>query len=161
VRPLHGLLYAVAGLIGVQLFTVATVAPSWVNGLVSAAAGICALVFLYRARVNADALSLRRPHWSKGWVIGAWFIPVANAVLVPLVLLDLAKSSTRRPGALGLVVGWAVLFFGNLFLNAWNGGTTAPSWASFAASAVAGLLFVALLWWIADGQARAAPSTAV
>jgi hypothetical protein len=153
-RPLHGLLYAVTALIGVQLVARAfadlgaTSIAATLSDVTFLAAGVCALVFLYRARVNLDALPEASPRWSTGWVIGAWLVPIANIVLAPLVLADIAKPSVRRrPIAMALVVGWAVAITATALL-----GLLYQPVAALACAVVAGVLFVLLLWLIADGQ---------
>lgn len=49
--------------------------------------------WLYRARRNIDAIGATSAEWPSGWTVGAWFIPLANLVLVPMVLADVARGS--------------------------------------------------------------------
>ncbi len=37
------------------------------------------------------------PLWSAGWAIGAWFIPVANVLVGPAVVADVAKNMADDP----------------------------------------------------------------
>jgi uncharacterized Tic20 family protein len=86
------------------------------------AGGTLFLFWLYRARNNLELARDVASHWTPGWAVGAWFVPFANFVLGPLVLLDVARNSqpwqdTRGRRALGTfvwtwVIGW---FVGNLF----------------------------------------------
>ena len=62
-------------------------------------AGATFLVWLYLARTGTDPDAADPPRWGAGWTIGAWFVPVANLVLPPIVVADLWRATTRRgPG---------------------------------------------------------------
>lgn len=80
--------------------------------LVAIASAVVLIVWLYRCRKNLDAFESAYPRWGAGWTIGAWFIPIANLVLVPLVFADVARNSARtaeRASRLVAVVWvWAV-----------------------------------------------------
>jgi hypothetical protein len=91
--------------------------------------GITALVLLiiwaWRSAHNARALGRTNARLSPGWAIGAWFIPLANFVLVYLVISDLWRSSDpdtergdgwrRLPGS-PLVRLWIVAYVGGVVL---------------------------------------------
>ncbi|MEV7770977.1 DUF4328 domain-containing protein [Kitasatospora sp. NPDC086791] len=87
----------------------------WKGLLVIVAAGVVFLVWLWRARINAESLggpdSQRRV---RGWVVGSWMTPVANLWIPYLIVTDIWKASAPRrsaPGAL-LVVWWGAWVIG-------------------------------------------------
>ena len=49
-----------------------------VQMVVSLAAGICFLMWIYRAHRNLPALGARRLKYSPGWTVGYFFIPILN-----------------------------------------------------------------------------------
>ncbi|MFF0493507.1 DUF4328 domain-containing protein [Nocardia sp. NPDC004068] len=61
------------------------------------AAGIVFLMWLWRARRNAESLSAARHRLSIGWVIGAWFCPVVNFWFPYLIVADVVRASAPRP----------------------------------------------------------------
>jgi hypothetical protein len=74
-----------------------------------AAAGVVFLVWLRRARLNADHFSPVRHRYSSAKAVGGWFIPIVNWWLPAIVMNDLARASdplaTRRRRD-PLVVAW-------------------------------------------------------
>lgn len=76
-------------------------------GLAAVGAGF--LVWLWRARVNAELASPMPHRLSRGWTIGGWFVPVANWWLPAVALNDIARASDpqgaqRRVDP--IVAGW-------------------------------------------------------
>lgn len=67
------------------------------------------IVWLYRGAKNNELWSETAARFGPGWVIGAWFIPLANLVLPPLVLRDVWRRS-----------------FGRRLV--WNGGESKAAW---------------------------------
>jgi len=64
---------------------------TWVlAGLGVALAG---LLWIWRARANAEVLSPVPPRLSRWWSVGCWFVPIANLVLPPRVLVDIWTAS--------------------------------------------------------------------
>jgi hypothetical protein len=61
--------------------------------VVSIAILVLVIVYLYRASLNTDLWNRDRKTWTTGWTIGAWFIPFANVVLVPLVVAEIWRRS--------------------------------------------------------------------
>ena len=101
--------------IGVQATGIEPIRASVINQgiavLVALAAAIVFIVWLSRARDNAERLSARPMRLGKGWAAGAWFVPVANLVLPVIVVLDvwLGSAPQGRPSGAGLVgIWWAV-----------------------------------------------------
>lgn len=66
--------------------------------LVNLVAAVTFLFWLYRARLNAEALGGEQRH-GRGWVIGAWFVPFANLVLPARVVADVFRASVTRAAA--------------------------------------------------------------
>ena len=50
------------------------------------------IIWNYRVYVVSEAISQTHRSFSSGWAIGAWFIPVGNALLPRLVLRDIEKA---------------------------------------------------------------------
>ena len=83
------------------------------------------IIWTWRASKNLEVLGRRDPTLGPGWAIGAWFIPLANSVLVFLVLRDVWRSGEAavawgdrawkqaRVGA-ALIVWWVLLIAGAL-----------------------------------------------
>jgi hypothetical protein len=64
---------------------------TWViAGLGVALAG---LLWIWRVRLNAEVLSPVPPRLARWWSVGCWFVPIANLVLPPLVLVDICAAS--------------------------------------------------------------------
>jgi hypothetical protein len=96
---------------------------------IAGAVGIAALVLLimwaWRSAHNARALGRTGARLAPGWAIAAWFIPIANFVLVYVVVSDLWRSSDpdtergdawrRLPGS-PLVRLWIVAYVGGVVL---------------------------------------------
>jgi hypothetical protein len=55
------------------------------------------LVWLYSARRNVEVYGARHQHYAKGWAIGGWFVPVANAVVPLRVVIDILRDSKPDP----------------------------------------------------------------
>lgn len=92
---------------------------------VAVAALVLHIVWAWRSAHNARALGRTGARLGPGWAIGAWFIPLANFVLVYLVFSDLWRSSDpgtergdgwrRLPGS-PLVRLWTVAYIGGIAL---------------------------------------------
>ncbi len=84
-----------------QLVSIPTVVV-WIS------AGVVFLVWLWRARVNAELLGgAAGQRRARGWVVGGWFTPVANLWVPYQVLSDIWRASAaRRPVSSGLVMAW-------------------------------------------------------
>lgn len=77
------------------------------------AAGVVFLVWLWRARENAETLSPMRHRRARGWVIGGWFCPVVNLWFPFQVVSDIWRASRPDPksGVSLLRWWWALLLF--------------------------------------------------
>lgn len=76
-------------------------------------------VWSFKSHKATGWLWPRERKWSRGWSIGAWWIPVANFLLVPMVLTEVYKiasgprdgQSTRNGWALGKSSATLILWF--------------------------------------------------
>jgi hypothetical protein len=71
-----------------------------------AVAGVLVIMWLARARANADALYPAPHRLGAGWVIGSWFVPVGNLFLPVLVVLDVVKASHPAGRSIPQVAIW-------------------------------------------------------
>ncbi|MEU5539042.1 DUF4328 domain-containing protein [Streptomyces sp. NPDC020362] len=85
---------------------------SWPSFLVMIAAGVAFIVWLWRARINAELMSGAAAHRrSRGWVVGGWVGPVANLWIPYQVVTDIWRASApRRSVPVTLVKAWWALF---------------------------------------------------
>ncbi|WP_457033985.1 DUF4328 domain-containing protein [Kitasatospora sp. P5_F3] len=76
------------------------------------AAGVAFLVWLWRARINAESMGGRDAHRrSRLWVVGAWITPVVSFWYPYQVASDIWQASApRRPLSNSLVKGWWAFF---------------------------------------------------
>jgi hypothetical protein len=87
------------------------------------------IIWSHRAYVVAEGIGITQRSLSSGWAIGAWFIPIGNAVLPRLVLRDIEKaaaesvsrtSNGQTQAAPPIAIGWIwwVLFvvFNGIYL---------------------------------------------
>jgi hypothetical protein len=108
--------------IGVQATGIGPIKQSVISQgiavLVALAAAIVFIVWLSRARDNAERLSPGPMRLAKGWAAGAWFVPVANLVLPVIVVMDvwLASAPPGRPRGAGLVGLWWTVAVGTWLL---------------------------------------------
>ncbi|WP_369390587.1 DUF4328 domain-containing protein [Streptomyces sp. CG1] len=98
--------------------TLATLAGTWSWFLAGIAAGVPFLVWLWRARINAELIGGTAAHRrSRGWVIGAWASPVANLWFPYQVVSDIWQASApRRPAPATLVKAWWALYVVAMFV---------------------------------------------
>ena len=85
----------------------------WVNAGAMVVAAVAFIVWLWRARANAELLV--GPHGqrlTREWVIGAWICPVVNFWFPYQVVVDVWRASTPNRGNYldGLVVWWWMTF---------------------------------------------------
>ncbi|WUD77629.1 DUF4328 domain-containing protein [Streptomyces sp. NBC_00510] len=75
------------------------------------------LVWLARARHNAQALSPQAQVPTRGWTIGAWFVPLVNLFAPRQFLLDIARASStawQEPKDRRLVNFWWAAWLGHV-----------------------------------------------
>lgn len=65
----------------------------WLVVIAFGAAGTMFLTWLWRARENAERLCRAEHRWSRGWTVGAWFVPVANLWFPRQVVDDVWRTS--------------------------------------------------------------------
>ncbi|MFC9636333.1 DUF4328 domain-containing protein [Streptomyces mirabilis] len=85
---------------------------SWPSFLVWIAAGVAFVVWLWRARINAELMSgaaaFRR---SRSWAVGGWIAPVVNLWVPYQVVSDVWRASApRRSVPVTLIKAWWALF---------------------------------------------------
>jgi hypothetical protein len=68
----------------------------WLTFLALVGAATLFLMWLWRARVNAERLCRAEHRWTRGWTIGAWFVPVVNLWFPRQIVDDVWRTS--RPG---------------------------------------------------------------
>ncbi|GAB2741340.1 DUF4328 domain-containing protein [Amycolatopsis magusensis] len=61
--------------------------------VITLVAGGLFLLWSWRARLNAEALSPARHHRARGWVVGGWLCPLVNFWFPAQVLSDIEKAS--------------------------------------------------------------------
>lgn len=104
---------AEADLTGADAIAAATAMPQF---LLTVAAGIMFLFWLWRARINSELLFGPAEHrLARGWTIGGWFCPVVNLWFPYQLVDDVHRTSTRRSG--GVVLAWWLLFLGDMVLG--------------------------------------------
>lgn len=124
------------------------------DGLALLAGGVAFLAWLSRAVGNVAALGGGRPRTGSQAAVLWWFIPVANLVKAPMIVLDLARRMARTPGerAVAIIGAWWLL---------WVGGQLAEGLASAGVERakgldqVQGLLLVLALALVAQALAGA------
>ena len=52
------------------------------------------IIWLNKARRTANRFGGTETSWSPGWAVGAWFIPIANFVLVKLIFIEVERLSS-------------------------------------------------------------------
>ncbi len=89
--------------------------------VVSLAIFVLVIVYLYHASLNTDLWNRDRKTWATGWTIGAWFIPLGNVVLVPLVVAEIWRRSPdpgdsvrgeAAPSVAPVVLWWILVVVG-------------------------------------------------
>jgi hypothetical protein len=90
---------------------------------------ILLIIFSFRAYKSTQSLWLGQRKWSRGWTIGGWFIPLANFIIVPKVLIetDRIASAPRNGGqasdgwqglkANSMLIWWWVLYGVGTLMN--------------------------------------------
>ncbi|MFE0187861.1 DUF4328 domain-containing protein [Streptomyces sp. NPDC059008] len=143
--------------------------------LVWVAGGVAFLIWLRRARINAELMSGAAAHRrSRAWVVGAWITPVANLWYPYQIVSDIWQASTpRRPAPLALINVWWASFVAATLVKPiqWRMASQEDTEESFLANAnlstlltalylVAGVLIILILRRITTWQTdELAPST--
>jgi hypothetical protein len=124
-------------------------------------AGVVFLCWLYRARVNAEMLAGHPQRLGRGWTIGAWFVPLGNVVLPPMVVADIWRASSRRSS--GLVAAWWTAVLSAWALDVYGmviGGHSKVAAVAFTIEAAVTLIAAGLLMVIIREISRAQRGTA-
>jgi hypothetical protein len=131
----------------------------WVNAAAMAAAAVAFIVWLWRARANAELLV--GPHGqrlTREWVVGAWFCPVVNLWFPYRVVVDVWRASAHgRDSREGVVVWWWTTFvlswLFTRFISFAGIVDPTPLIAACVLDLAAGLLALAVVRRITDWQA--------
>ncbi|MHC1559184.1 DUF4328 domain-containing protein [Actinomycetospora sp. C-140] len=151
---------SVGGAEGIERIQTAIVGVLLATALV-VVAGVVVLGWLFVARTNADHVPGPSPRWARAWSIGAWFVPLGNLVLVPLVVADVWRSSgPDRRGPTEVALWWtsvlvaAALNVAATSYRAGGGATTATGLQILGAvmEVVAGGLLVLVVHRISTRQ---------
>ncbi|MFJ8621406.1 DUF4328 domain-containing protein [Kitasatospora sp. NPDC093550] len=96
---------------------------AWKGAALIVAAGLVFLAWLWRARLNAEALGgARSQRRARGWTVGAWMVPVANLWIPYQVVTDVWKASAPRranPGPV-LALWWGCWLIGGMVGRAYT-----------------------------------------
>jgi hypothetical protein len=90
-------------------------AQGWL-AIIGIAVLVLVMIYLFRASKNTALWRPDRPTWAAGWTIGAWFIPLANAIIPCMVVCEIWNRSAdppgvgneARPGAARVIWCWVV-----------------------------------------------------
>ena len=74
--------------------------------LLAIAIFVLLIVWSFRAHKATEVLNPGQRSWARGWTVGAWFIPLANYILVPMVLSEIHKISHAPRLSHGADGGW-------------------------------------------------------
>lgn len=85
---------------------------SWPGLLLGIAAGVALIVWMRRARINAELMSGAAAHRrSRGWVVAGWITPVVGLWVPYQVMSDIWRASAPRRGVPVTLVGaWWAMF---------------------------------------------------
>ena len=90
---------------------------------------ILLIIFSFRSYKSTQSLWIGQRKWSRGWTVGGWFIPLANFIIVPKVLIetDRIASAPRNSGrvedgwqhstANPMLIWWWVLYGVGTLMN--------------------------------------------
>ncbi len=76
----------------------AILVAAMVAGVVELVAFLILVVWMFNVSANLDAVAEATAGWRPAWAIAGWFIPLANLVIPPLVLADIARNSADEIG---------------------------------------------------------------
>lgn len=80
---------------------------------------ILLIIFSFKAYKSTQSLWMAPRKWSRGWTVGGWFIPLANFIIVPKVLIetDRIASAPRNGGQVS--DGWQGLKANSMLIWWW------------------------------------------
>ena len=97
----------------------------WIQVTLFVATAVAFLAWLFQARVNLRAFGIRRPSYSRGWVVWGFLVPVVNLFRPYQVIREVWQASARKshdafnwrslpvskllPAWWALFVGWGLL----------------------------------------------------
>ncbi|MFF4821936.1 DUF4328 domain-containing protein [Streptomyces sp. NPDC001312] len=122
------------------------------------------LVWLARSRRNAQELSPRASVPSRGWTIGAWFIPVVNFFVPRQLVLDIGRASSaswQEKRDTTLVNLWWVAWITHALVLMVVGAWVAPGSMAFLVVAEALMIAAAVLLGLVIERITAVQSSAL
>ena len=97
----------------------------WIQGTLFVATAVAFLGWLFQARVNLRAFGVRRPNYSRGWVVWGFLVPLVNLFRPYQVIREIWQASDPKshdafnwrslpvskllPAWWALFVGWGLL----------------------------------------------------
>jgi len=93
----------------------------WTQAGLLVATGVAFLAWLFQARVNLRALGIRRPSYSRDWVVWSFLVPMVNLFRPYQVIREVWQASNPEGGdafnwrslpVSRLLLAWWVLFVG-------------------------------------------------
>lgn len=77
--------------------------------------GIVFVIWLLRARENAENLSPYPHRHSRGWIVGGWLVPIVNLFFPQRIVADIWRASDVRQRPTGIVLAWWIGFLATVF----------------------------------------------
>jgi hypothetical protein len=77
-----------------------------IYSLVAIPVFILLIIFSFRAYKSTQSLWRGQRKWSRGWTIGGWFIPLANFIIVPKVLIETDRIASAPRSGGQVADGW-------------------------------------------------------
>jgi hypothetical protein len=109
----------------------------WIQVMLFVATAVAFLAWLFQARVNLRAFGVRRPKYSRGWVVWSFLVPLVNFFRPYQVIREIWQASDARshdafnwrslpvskllPAWWALFVGWGLLELIALLSNTGTG----------------------------------------
>ncbi|MGW0246271.1 DUF4328 domain-containing protein [Nocardia goodfellowii] len=125
-------------------------------------AGGAFVYWLVRARANAEILAPTGQRLARGWVVGGWFVPLANLVVPALVVADIHRAGRPQARSAAWLIGswwcvwiaaWVVAWIGLNFLEA------RLLWLTAVLFAVGTGLLAAIIWQTDSDQSLPATNS--
>ncbi len=87
--------------------------------LLSIASFVLLIVFLFRSHKACTTIWSGPRKWSRGWTVGAWFIPIANAIITPMVWVETDRIATAVRSGGRVAEDWRQVSFNKMIVVWW------------------------------------------